>query len=151
MGESQRLQFGVTVENTSINDNLFSAREISDFIAQAGAQVLHVKAQGLWMRTDAQPRAIPHAGRRQTLSATVSVPGSDLQFYRLSYNADLYYPLPFARKFSGHLRTRIGYGDVYASTPTYPFYEHFFAGGFGSVRGFEKARWVRRSPTRDLQ
>ena len=139
VGESQRLQFGVTVENTSINDNLFSAREISDFIAQAGAKFLNVKAQGLWMRSTLNHGLFPTAGRRQTLSATVSLPGSDLQFYRLSYNADLYYPLPFARKFSGHLRTRLGYGDVYASTPTYPFYEHFFAGGFGSVRGFEKS------------
>ena len=139
VGESQRLQFGVTVENTTINDNLFSAREISDFIAQAGASFFNVKAQGIWSRSTLNHGLFPTAGRRQTLGATVSLPGSDLQFYRLSYNADLYYPLPFARKFSGHLRTRLGYGDVYASTPTYPFYEHFFAGGFGSVRGFEKS------------
>ena len=139
VGESQRLQFGVSAEHTSINDNLYSAREISDFIAQAGDEFFNVKAQGLWMRSTLNHGLFPTAGRRQTLSATVSVPGSDLQFYRLSYNADLYYPLPFARRFSGHLRTRLGYGDVYASTPTYPFYEHFFAGGFGSVRGFEKS------------
>ena len=139
VGETQRLQFGVTVEHTSINDNLYSAREISDFITQAGADFLNVKAQGLWMRTTLNHGLFPTAGRRQSLSATVSLPVSDLQFYRLIYNADLYYPFPFARKLSGHLRTRLGYGDVYGSTPTYPFYEHFFSGGFGSVRGFEKS------------
>ena len=139
VGETQRLQFGMTVEHTSINDNLYSAREITDFITQAGADFLNVKAQGLWMRTTLNHGLFPTAGRRQSLSATVSLPVSDLQFYRLVYNADLYYPFPFARKLSGHLRTRLGYGDVYGSTPTYPFYEHFFSGGFGSVRGFEKS------------
>ena len=139
VGESQRLQFGLSLERTSINDNLQSAREISDFINQAGSDFFNVKAQGLWMRSTLNHGLFPTAGRRQSLSATVSLPGSDLQFYRLTYNADLYYPFPFARKFSGHLRTRLGYGDVYASTPTYPFYEHFFSGGFGSVRGFEKS------------
>ena len=139
VGEAQRLQFGLSAENTSINESLYSAREISDFIARAGSKFFNVKAQGLWMRTTLNHGLFPTAGRRQTLSATVSLPGSALQFYRLSYNADLYYPLPFARGLSGHLRTRLGYGGVYASTPTYPFYEHFFAGGFGSVRGYEKS------------
>ena len=139
VGEAQRLQFGVSLEHTSINDNLYSAREISDFIAQAGSNFLNLKAQGLWMRTTLNHGLFPTAGRRQSLSATVALPGSDLQFYRLVYNADLYYPFPFARSYSGHLRARLGYGDVYASTPTYPFYEHFFAGGFGSVRGYEKS------------
>ena len=139
VGETQRLQFGVTTELTSIRDNALSAVEISDFIDRVGSRFLNVKAQGLWMKSTLNHGLFPTAGRRQTLSATLAVPGSDLQFYRLNYNADLYYPLPFARSFSTHLRTRLGYGGTYASTASYPFYEHFFAGGFGSVRGYEKS------------
>ena len=139
VGETQRLQFGVTAEQTSINNSSVSAAEISAFIAEAGTRFLNVKAQGIWTQSTLNHGLFPTAGRRQTLSATLSVPGSDLQFYRLGYDADLFYPLPFARSFSMHLRTRIGYGGTYASTTVYPFYEHFFAGGFGSVRGFEKS------------
>ena len=35
------------------------------------------------------------------------------------------------------MRGELGYGGGYGSTTELPFYEHFFAGGFGSVRGFE--------------
>ncbi len=139
MGEAQRLQFGVTAEQTSIKEGLYSSPEITDFIAASGNDFLNLKIQGLWMKSTLNHGLFPTAGRRQMLSATVATPGSDLEFFRVNYTGDLYYPLPFAPRLSAHLRTRLGYGDVYGSTPAYPFYEHFFAGGFGSVRGFEKS------------
>ena len=139
VGESQRLQFGLTAELTSVQDSLVSAQEITDFVSSVGSDFVNLKMRGLWMKSTLNHGLFPTAGRRQSLSATLAVPGSDLQFYRLNYSGDLFYPLPFARSFSAHLRTRVGYGGVYASTETYPFYEHFFSGGFGSVRGYEKS------------
>ena len=139
VGEAQRLQFGLTAEQTKIKGNLLSAQEISDFINRSGSEFFNLKAKGLWLKSTLNHGLFPTAGRRQSVSATIAVPGSDLQFYRLNYSADLFYPLPFARRLSTHLRTRIGYGGVYAGTATYPFYEHFFSGGFGSVRGYEKS------------
>ena len=35
------------------------------------------------------------------------------------------------------MRTELGYGDGYGDTTELPFYENFFGGGFGSVRGYE--------------
>ena len=139
VGESQSLQFGMTVEHTAINDNARTATEIVDFIDRVGTDFFNIKARGLWARSTLNHGLFPTAGRRQSLSASVTVPGSDLQFYRINYLGDLYYPLPFARSFSAHLRARLGYGGTYGSTATYPFYEHFFSGGFGSVRGYEKS------------
>ena len=65
----------------------------------------------------------------------VAVPGSDLQFYKLFYNGQMYFPL--ADRWTVRVRSEVGYGDGYGDTEALPFYEHFFAGGFGSVRGFE--------------
>ena len=39
-----------------------------------------------------------------------------------------------------------GNGDGYGDTTELPFYEHFFSGGFGSVRGFEANTWARSTP-----
>ena len=139
MGEAQRLQLGVSVEQTKIKGSLQSAKEIKNFIDRSGSDFFNLKVNGLWQKSTLNHGLYPTAGRRQSVGATIALPGSDLQFYRLDYNADLFYPLPFARWLSVHLRTRLGYGGVYAGTATYPFYEHFFAGGFGSVRGYEKS------------
>jgi outer membrane protein insertion porin family len=68
----------------------------------------------------------------------VSLPGaSDLEFFKLTYRGEVYYPVPLLRTWTLRLRTELGYGDGYGDTTELPFYEHFFAGGFGSVRGFQ--------------
>ena len=65
------------------------------------------------------------------------MPGSDLEFYKVVYNGQMYFPL--WGNWTMRARTEMGYGDGYADTEALPFYEHFFSGGFGSVRGFENS------------
>ena len=63
------------------------------------------------------------------------MPGSDLEFYKLTYRGEVF--LPIKNEWIMHFRGELGYGAGYGNTTELPFYEHFFAGGFGSVRGFE--------------
>lgn len=137
VGEEQRLQFGALVEQTSLGTGLFTSQEITDFIAASGDSFLNVKALGHWSKTTLNHGLFPTAGGRYRLGGLVAVPGSDLEFYRLTLSGERYFPV--ARRFAVGLRSEIGYGGVYGSTDTYPFYEHFYAGGFGSVRGYEKS------------
>ena len=137
VGEEQRLQFGALVEQTSLGTGLFTSSEISDFIAASGDKFLNVKALGHWSKTTLNHGLFPTAGGRYRLGGLVAVPGSDLEFYRLTLSGERYFPI--GRRFALGLRSEIGYGGVYGSTDTYPFYEHFYAGGFGSVRGYEKS------------
>jgi outer membrane protein insertion porin family len=65
----------------------------------------------------------------------VSVPGSDLQFYKLNYENVFYFPL--TENFTLSLGSEIGYGDRYGDTSDLPFFEKFRAGGFDSVRGYQ--------------
>lgn len=74
-------------------------------------------------------------GSSQRFSLEASVPGGDLEYYKLQYQAETYKPL--TRALTLKLRTRLGYVDSYGDTEL-PFFEHFYAGGFGSVRGFER-------------
>ena len=72
-----------------------------------------------------------------------SWPGSDLTYYRLNYNSQLY--VPISGSWVGRLHGALGYGDGYGNTPMLPFYKNYFAGGFGSVRGYRDNRMGPRS------
>jgi outer membrane protein insertion porin family len=63
------------------------------------------------------------------------VPGSDLEFYKLIYNGQIFFPL--TRSLTLRLRTELGYGDGLGGDSELPFFNHFYSGGFGSVRGFK--------------
>ncbi|UYZ68045.1 outer membrane protein assembly factor BamA [Moraxella bovis] len=53
----------------------------------------------------------------------------DQNYQKVSYRLNAYYPLWKGTVLRGH--ARLGYGN------NLPFYENFYAGGYGSVRGFE--------------
>lgn len=135
IGETQRINFGGTIEYTEITEGRFPAQEISEFIEKNGNDSLNYKANLSWQSSTLNRGLFPTRGRSQSLALEASVPGSDLQFYKLVYQGQMYVPIRGA--WTVRLRTELGYGDSYGSSDSLPFYEHFFAGGFGSVRGFE--------------
>ena len=137
ISETQRLQFGFTVEQTEITEGLFAALEIADFIEREEGDFLNWKVETSWMSSTLNRGLFPTAGRSQSVALEVAIPGSELSFYKLQYAGDQYFRLP--RGWSLRMRGEVGYGGVFGDTETFPFYEHFFAGGFGSVRGFERS------------
>lgn len=82
-------------------------------------------------------------GYKNTVSLEVTLPGSDLGFYKLRYNGEKYFKLN--NKYSIRFHTELGFGDGYGDLNELPFYQHFYAGGFGSVRGFSSRTLGPRS------
>ena len=105
------------------------------FLDENGDQYLNYTATLTWLQSTLNRGQLATRGMSNSLSLEVAVPTSDLEYYKLNYRGELY--LPIYNEFVLHLRTDLGYGDGYGSTSRLPFYQHFFAGGFGSVRGFE--------------
>lgn len=91
----------------------------------------------------------PTKGSLQSFRAQVSVPGSDLRFFRLTYTHRRYIPL--VRRFVLSWSANLGYGDKLGGSGTLPFFEHFFAGGPGSVRGWEENTLGPRETTLDQE
>lgn len=149
IGETRRVNFGLLAEYTDITSGSFPAQEITEFIEENGNDALNFKASLSWDSSTLNRGLFPTRGRSQSVALEVALPGSDLQFYKLTYNAQQYFPI--SRNWTFRLRTEIGYGDGYGSNDDLPFYEHFFAGGFGSIRGFEASTLGPRStePTVD--
>jgi outer membrane protein insertion porin family len=90
-----------------------------------------------WMRSTLNRGVLATRGNSQQLSLEVTVPGSDLQYYKAEFKAQYFKPLTQALTL--RLRTNLGYGDGYGDMEDLPFFENFFGGGFGSVRGFRRS------------
>ena len=135
ISEIARVGFNVGYENTNIKEGIFPAQEISQFLASEGNKFNLVTVSASYSMSALNRGLLPTAGRSQSLSFEMTVPGSELEFFRINYDGQIYFPLPSV--FILRLGTKLGYGDAYGQTEAYPFYKNFYAGGFGSVRGYQ--------------
>jgi outer membrane protein insertion porin family len=90
-----------------------------------------------WSHNSLDRYVFPENGLSQGISLSGAVPGSDLEYYRLSYYLQYYKSL--GSGFVGMLAANVGYGNGYGKTLNLPFYKNFYAGGARSVRGFEES------------
>ncbi len=142
IGETQRIDFGMQVDYTKVLEGRFPAREIQDFLRANGPDAVNFKGSLGWRRSTLNRGMFATAGDSESLNLELAVPGSDLQFYKLTFSGEKYFALWGDWVFRA--RTELGYADSYGKKDL-PFYEHFFAGGFGSVRGFENSSLGPRS------
>lgn len=94
------------------------------------------QASVYWLRSTLNRGILANRGAQQQISFEISLPGGDLEYYKMSYTGQLFVPL--TRALTLRLHTRLGYADSYGDLEELPFFEHYYAGGFGSVRGFER-------------
>jgi len=121
------------------------------FLDENGDNYLNWTITSSWTQSTLNRGRMATRGASQNVSFEVAVPGSDLEFYKLTYRGEIFYPVPFlSQAWTLHFRGELGYGDGYGDTSELPFYEHFFAGGFGSVRGFESNTLGPRSTAAEI-
>ena len=74
-------------------------------------------------------------GSSQTVAMNLTAPGSDLEYYKLSYDTKFYFGL--TDDLTLLLRSNLAYGDGFGDSEELPFFERYFAGGLRTVRGFD--------------
>jgi len=143
ISETSRLTFGLNAQQDTIKTGVYTVDEIFDFVNQEGDKYLNFKASAGWSESTLNKGVLATRGHSQSLTAEVTVPGSDLSFFKLDYRGQLFQPL--SENYTMRLHTELGYGDGYGSTEGLPFYENYYAGGFNSVRGFKDSTLGPRS------
>ena len=81
----------------------------------------------------------PTSGMSHRVSAEVAIPGSDVEYQKVTYDAQAFFPL--GKEFVIRGYGKLGYGH------DLPFYKNYFAGGFGSVRGYENSTLGPKYPS----
>ncbi|MGC8121251.1 outer membrane protein assembly factor BamA [Marinobacter sp. VGCF2001] len=132
-----RLNFGAGVTQSNIKPGVFSSQEVRDFVADEGDSFTNYFLFASWRRSTLNRGILPTNGYSHSLSLDVAVPGSDLTFYKATHKTDFYFPLTDSSRWVFRARSEIGYGDGYGDRSQMPFFEHFYSGGYGSVRGYE--------------
>lgn len=133
--EYNTLNLGVDFENTELDINQFASEQVRDFVDREGDEFNTVRFTGSFAYDTRNKAILPDRGTLHRIRTEVAVPGGDLEYYKLDYDARWFYPV--TSKYTLALQGRVGYGDSYGDTEVFPFFENFYAGGPRSVRGFE--------------
>jgi outer membrane protein insertion porin family len=146
---AQKLANGIDFPNGSYKPKPFTEDMLGEpgFLDIYGDTFNDAQVSMYWLRSTLNRGVLANRGASQQLTFELSLPGGDLQYYKFDYSGQIFTPL--TRSLTLRLHTRLGYTGAYGDLDELPFFEHYYAGGFGSVRGFERnTLGPRSSPQR---
>ena len=141
--EYDRVNFGLAAEHLTVNTYNKAPKRYADFIKKYGKTDgadgsfkgwLYKGTVG-WGRNKTDNALWPTRGYLAGVNAEIALPGSKLQYYSATHNQTWFFPL--SKTFTLMLGGEIGYANGYGKTKEIPFFENFYGGGLGSVRGYE--------------
>ena len=131
--EDVTVNVGLTTEQTDITTYADSPKRYIDFVNTFGSSNVAVFTTVGFAIDRRDSRIYTTRGTFQRAFAEVTIPGSDLEYYRLNYIGQ--YFLPLTRDITLQLTGDIGVGHGLGGKPL-PFYRNYFVGGINSVRGY---------------
>ncbi|WP_025563194.1 outer membrane protein assembly factor BamA [Psychromonas sp. SP041] len=147
INEINRLGLSVGWENNGISQvngfaqldkfwDIYGSLQDSD----GSANFKNFDLTGTWTRNNLDRGQLATQGMSHTLRAKVTVPGSDLQYFKLNFDIRNYQRLSDDGDWTTLLRGSLGYGNGYGkfegSDQILPFFENYYVGGYRTVRGF---------------
>lgn len=137
LSENDRINFGLKFDSQElVCTGDFGDKFCKNFIDEYGKSNSTVIASVGWVHNTTNSFYFPSKGQKTTIFVEAVIPGtSDLPYYKLFLNEAWYKALN--DDFTLQLKTGLALGDAYKDSDELPFYENFYAGGIGSVRGFE--------------
>ena len=153
ISEYQTLSFGGTFQHSELLSSTNSTQQAQDWVANNGNPFVETIGNGaIFFGTefdtfeliagwtyDSRNRALfANRGTRQQVFLSLTVPGSDVEFYQARYSFTKYFPL-WSNKWTLRLNTELGIGEALGDTTALPPYKQFYGGGPQSVRGFKES------------
>lgn len=147
--ENQRISFGLNADNTKLHGGRFMGiSNVKQLMADGGK--IQVDNNGIpdfkhdyttynailgWNYSSLDRSVFPTQGMSHSVDLTVGF--GDKTHQKVVYQGNIY--RPFIKKSVLRGYAKLGYGN------NLPFYENFYAGGYGSVRGYDQSSLGPRS------
>ena len=141
-----RISLGLAFRHNDISE-LNQYEQVKPFYAVYGGQnngdiaFDNFEISAGWSRSTLNRARFPTEGANTTFSGKMTVPGSEIQYFRLSFESRHYLPLSDDHRYSLMGKVKLGYGNGYGQVDgndhLFAFNENFRAGGPGSLRGFK--------------
>ena len=152
--ELDRVFFGVGVENTKVDTDSTSPTLYRAYVRDfgnaggAGCDVANISSTcgvgsatttsfpltAAWQRDSRDSALVPTKGRLQRANVELSTFGS-LQYYRATYQHQYFQPF-WSNAVTLAWNGELDYGRGFGGKP-YPVFKNFYAGGIGTVRGYQ--------------
>ena len=134
LAEEEGISLGLAADSSKISLTSASPLIYQNYVAANGSKFSTITASAGYGQDSVDSRIYPTKGRIQRISTEVAVPGGTLKYVRANYQYQVFTPLTrtFTLMLNGEAGVASGYGGKQI-----PFWLNYYAGGIGSVRGFE--------------
>jgi outer membrane protein insertion porin family len=150
IGEDDSINAGLSVDRTRVSTNNTSPTQYKNFATQYGgpgateATVYTFLATAGWAKDERDSLLWPTSGTYRRLVGQLAPPvGDSMKYYSATAQYQRFFPV--GRNFALMLNGEVGYANGYGGQGL-PFFKNFYAGGIGSVRGYEASTLGPKDP-----
>jgi len=134
IGEDESMSYGLSAEKSSIGLTALSPARFKNYVNTFGNTNTTVLGTIGWGRDTRDSAIYTTSGTVQHLYLETALPILDMRYYKLNYDHQRYFGL--SEDWVLLANGQAGVGGGYAGKQM-PFFKNFYAGGPGSVRGYD--------------
>lgn len=132
-----RMGYGLSLEHTKLIIGHYSSDEVKSFESNYGDQHTLAEANLGFSYNTYNSGMWPSEGLNLSFSASAhrAINESKINYYKTS--ASISYYQPISAGFVANARASVGFTDPLSSNSVVPFFDHYYAGGIGTVAGYQ--------------
>jgi len=134
IGEETHISYGLAFENTQMKAFSTSTPRLIDYVSKTGEISNNLLGTIGWTRDSLDSAIYTTKGMLQRAIAEISLPVLDLRYYKLDYLHQWFHPVSDSVTLLLHGEAGVAGGY---DGQDLPFFKNFYAGGPGSVRGYQ--------------
>jgi outer membrane protein insertion porin family len=146
IAEDDYLNFGLSLDRTKLTVDTNSPLRYQDYVTRFGASSNTLLGTAGWQKDGRDSLLVTTSGVYRRAVLEMAMPGSTATYVKATYQHQHFFPLD--RKLTLALNGEIGLAKSYGNKEL-PFFKNFYAGGIGSVRGFDSNSLGPRDPATD--